>query len=108
MSISRGFRLHPGLGRGLAFVAMIAAVAMFLVAALGANNAGGADHADAPLAASDRAADLADVYAFRSPERPDNLVVALTVNPLTAPAANASVAIRGARESFMCPPWMSQ
>ncbi len=76
--------------RALAMAALVAAVAMFAWAGLGAGGVRSADHADAPLAASDRAADLADVYAFRSPERPDNLVVALTVNPLTAPAANAS------------------
>ena len=74
----------------LALVALLAAMAMFTVAALGARSAGGADHGDAPLAAADRAADIADLYAFRSPEQPDHLVVALTVNPLTTPAENGS------------------
>ena len=44
-----------------------------------------ADHADAPGVVGDPAADINDIYAFRSPENPDNLIVALTVNPLTAP-----------------------
>src|SRR3546814_14899925 len=49
-----------------------------------------ADHADAPGAKADPAADITDVYAFRSPENNDNLVVVLNVNPLTAPAMNES------------------
>jgi hypothetical protein len=45
-----------------------------------------ADHRDSPTVEADPAADIADVYAFRSPENSDNLVVAVTVNGLTAPA----------------------
>ena len=48
----------------------------------------GADHAEAPGVLADPQADINDIYAFRSPENPDNLVVALTVNPLTAPPEN--------------------
>ena len=50
----------------------------------------GADHADAPALAGDRAADINDLYAFRSPADADRLVIAMTVNPLTAPPANAA------------------
>ena len=50
----------------------------------------GADHAEAPGVLADPQADINDIYAFRSPENPDNLVVALTVNPLTAPPENDS------------------
>ena len=50
----------------------------------------GADHADAPGLSGDRAADINDIYAFRSPENADNLVAVMTVNPLTAPTENAA------------------
>ena len=48
----------------------------------------GADHAEAPGVVGDPQADINDLYAFRSPENNDNLVVVLTVNPLTAPPEN--------------------
>jgi hypothetical protein len=55
--------------------------------ALLAMTASASDHVDSPSTVSgDRAADLSDVYVFRSPEHSDNLVVALDVNALTAPA----------------------
>ena len=49
-----------------------------------------ADHRDGPGIEGMPAADINDVYAFRSPTNNDNLVVALTVNPLTAPAQNST------------------
>jgi hypothetical protein len=64
--------------------------ALGLAAMLAFGAARGADHADAPGLSGDAQADINDLYAFRSPENPDNLVVALTVNPLTAPPQNAS------------------
>ena len=48
-----------------------------------------ADHVDAPGIAADTAADITDVYAFRSPENNDNLVVALNVNGLWVPGSLA-------------------
>ena len=65
----------------------VALMAIFLMTA---STVRAADHADAPGVKNDPAADITDVYAFRSPETNDNLVVALNVNPLTAPAMNAS------------------
>jgi hypothetical protein len=53
------------------------------VAALGAIPALGADHRDAPLTTANPQVDINDVYAFTSG---GNLVVAMTVNPLTSPA----------------------
>ncbi|MBX7112091.1 MAG: DUF4331 domain-containing protein [Dehalococcoidia bacterium] len=50
----------------------------------------GADHKDSPSVEGDAGADITDVYAFRSPTNPNNLVVALDVNPLTPPSANAN------------------
>ena len=69
------------------------AVALGLVlmsASLVTYRADAADHRDSPSVEGDAAADITDVYAFRSSENPDNLVVALDVNPLTAPASNAT------------------
>jgi len=41
-----------------------------------------ADHLDAPLVQADSRTDINDLYAFRSPERGRNVVLAATVNPL--------------------------
>lgn len=46
-----------------------------------------ADHIDAPAISQDAAADITDVYAFRSTENPNNLVVALNVNPFVVPGS---------------------
>jgi len=56
------------------------------VVALFAATANAADHRDSPSVEGDAAADITDVYAFRSPANGDNLVVALDVNGLTPPA----------------------
>ena len=45
-------------------------------------SAGAADHLDAPRAASNPSLDINDLYAFQSPQNPDNTVLILTVNPL--------------------------
>jgi hypothetical protein len=45
-----------------------------------------ADHRDSAALTADRAADIADVYAFRSPANPGNLVLAMTVSGLIPPA----------------------
>ena len=44
------------------------------------------DHRDSALLTADRAADIADVYAFRSPANSSSLVLALTVSGLIPPA----------------------
>jgi hypothetical protein len=59
-------------------------VPLLVAAAMLTANA--ADHRDSPSVEDDPAADITDVYAFRSPENNDNLVVALDVNGLTPPA----------------------
>lgn len=48
----------------------------------------GADHGDSPLNMANPAADINDVYAFRSPENNNNLVVAISLNPRIAPSDN--------------------
>lgn len=44
------------------------------------------DHRDSALLAADEAADIADVYTFRSPTNPDNLVLVMTVSGFIPPA----------------------
>lgn len=48
-----------------------------------------ADHRDAPTVQVDAAADINDVYAFVNPNT-KNIVLAMTVNPFTAPGIEAS------------------
>lgn len=59
----------------------LAAAGAVLVAAWAP--ASGADHGDAPLAKANHGEDLADVYAFAGAS--GNIVLAMTVNPLTMP-----------------------
>src|SRR3989449_6264942 len=44
------------------------------------------DHKDSALLAADPAADIADVYTFRSPVNPDNVVLAMTVSGFIPPS----------------------
>jgi hypothetical protein len=53
-----------------------------------------ADHFPGPRAIADPAADIADVYAFPSPEWPGHLVLVLNVFPGAAPTALFSDAVR--------------
>jgi hypothetical protein len=70
---ARGRLLGPG-----ALVALAAVgVTGWLVAS---------DHRDSALLTNDAAADIADVYTFRSPANPSNLVLALTVSGFIPPA----------------------
>lgn len=66
-------------------------VAAVSVAALGAVPALGADHRDAPLTKAAPRSDLNDVYAFKTAA--GNLVLAMTVNPLTSPADTSKLAL---------------
>jgi Domain of unknown function (DUF4331) len=52
-----------------------------------APGAWGASHREAPLIALDPTADLTDVYAFRSWENPDRLVLIMNVIPAQVPAS---------------------
>ena len=47
-----------------------------------------ADHKEAPLVRDDATIDINDVYFFQSPSNPNNVVMAMTVNPFTFPAQN--------------------
>ncbi len=44
------------------------------------------DHKDSALLAADHAADIADVYTFRSPVNPDNVVLVMTVSGFIPPS----------------------
>ena len=46
-----------------------------------------ADHRDSPTTLADAAADINDVYAFRSPADSNNVVFLMTVSPFITPAA---------------------
>lgn len=59
-----------------------------LVSAAFASLANAADHRDSSLNVSNPTADINDVFAFRSPTNPDNLVIAISVNPLIVPSDN--------------------
>ena len=60
------------------------------LAALGAAGvarwAGAADHRDSVALTADTKADIADIYVFRSPANPNNVVLAMTVDGLIPPA----------------------
>ena len=71
---------HPKARRWLAAGAAVAlAVGAFAVAR-------SADHRDSALLTASPAEDIADVYAFRSPTNPNNLVLAMTVSGLLPPS----------------------
>jgi hypothetical protein len=75
-------------------------VAALLTAALGAAAAlaslspvRAADHMDGPRATTDRAADIADVYAFMSPQTPEDIVFILDVFPFATSSSQFSSAV---------------
>ena len=71
-------------------VLLLALAACVLVVAVALGPARGADHRDGPASTADKPADITDVYAFISPSNASNVVVAVGVNGLTAPADNLS------------------
>src|SRR5216110_2475113 len=66
---------------------LCAAVLLVLVAAAGITRwIKASDHKDSALLAADHAADIADVYTFRSPVNPDNVVLVMTVSGFIPPS----------------------
>ena len=66
---------------------LCAAVLLVLVAAAGITRwIKASDHKDSALLAADHAADIADVYTFRSPVHPDNVVLVMTVSGFIPPS----------------------
>src|SRR5205814_1195966 len=71
--------------------AAAALIAVALVAALvqgrGPSNAKASSHREAPLISEDPSADNTDLYAFRSPDKPDTLTIVSNFIPGEDPAA---------------------
>ncbi len=72
-------------GRSLAVGGLVAAGAIVTTVAIKA-----ADHRDSTLLTNNPGVDINDVYAFRSPSDPANVVLALTVSPFVAPSENGT------------------
>lgn len=74
-----------------------AAVALALLAAAGAvagvSVVRASDHLDGPRTTANPAADIADVFAFTSPEDPTKVVLAMTVTPFASDAATFSTQV---------------
>ena len=70
-----------------AFVALLAAAGVVGAAKLGPGNGAASSHREAPLIAEDPSADLTDVYAFRSPDKPNTVTILANVIPGEDPAA---------------------
>src|SRR6187455_3876500 len=76
--------------KGIAIAASVAAVtgaALAVAVALGPGDGSASSHREAPLIAEDPSADLTDVYAFRSPDRPGTVTILANVIPGEDPAA---------------------
>jgi hypothetical protein len=70
-----------------AFLGVIALAALAAVTALGPGDGTASSHREAPLISEDPTADLTDVYAFRSPDKPNTVTILANVIPGEDPAA---------------------
>ena len=76
--------------KGIAIAALAAAITTAALAAavtLGPGDGTASSHREAPLIAEDPSADLTDVYAFRSPDKPSTVTILANVIPGEDPAA---------------------
>jgi uncharacterized protein DUF4331 len=71
----------------IAGVGLLAAAAVVGGAILGPGNGVASSHREAPLIAEDPSADLTDLYAFRSPDKPNSVTILANVSPGEDPAA---------------------
>src|SRR4029077_4965420 len=71
----------------IAGVGLLAAAAVVGAAILGPGNGVASSHREAPLIAEDPSADLTDLYAFRSPDKPNSVTILANVSPGEYPAA---------------------
>ena len=71
----------------LAGVGLLTAAAVVGAATLGPGNGTASSHREAPLIAEDPSADLTDLYAFRSPDKPNTVTILANVIPGEDPAA---------------------
>ena len=79
---------------GIVLAALAAAgIAAFgLARAQGPDSAVASSHREAPVIADDPAADNTDLYAFRSPDRPDTVTIVANYIPLEEPAGGPNFA----------------
>src|SRR3954451_25480215 len=79
--------IHSKGGFGLTVLALVAgAIALLLAAGPGPHAARASSHREAPLIATDPAADNTDLYAFVSPDRPDTVTIVANYIPFEEPA----------------------
>jgi len=78
--------MHRGIA-AVALVGLLAGAGVVGAAKLGPGDGVASSHREAPLIAEDPSADLTDVYAFRSPDRPGTVTILANVIPGEDPAA---------------------
>jgi hypothetical protein len=71
----------------VALVGLLTAAGVVGAAKLGPGSGAASSHREAPLIAEDPSADLTDVYAFRSPDKPSTVTILANVIPGEDPAA---------------------
>jgi Domain of unknown function (DUF4331) len=71
----------------LGAVGLLTAAAAVGATTLGPGNGAASSHREAPLIAEDPSADLTDLYAFRSPDKPNTVTILANVVPGEDPAA---------------------
>ena len=76
---------RPSLGRNPARAVALVALAAVLAVPSASYFAGASSHREAPLISQDPAADLTDMYVFRSPDAPDTVTAIMNVWPFGAP-----------------------
>jgi hypothetical protein len=81
--------MHMRRGIAVAAVAAVTTIGAAFAAAvtLGPGNGTASSHREAPLISEDPSADLTDVYAFRSPDKPNTVTILANVIPGEDPAA---------------------
>ena len=78
--------MHRGIA-AVAAVGLLAATAVVGAATLGPGDGTASSHREAPLIAEDPSADLTDLYAFRSPDKPGTVTILANVIPAEDTAA---------------------
>ena len=71
----------------LGVVGLLTAAAVVGATTFGPGNGTASSHREAPLIAEDPSADLTDLYAFRSPDKPNTVTILANVIPGEDPAA---------------------
>src|SRR5688572_20986319 len=71
----------------LGVVGLLSAAAVVGATTIGPGSGAASSHREAPLIAEDPSADLTDVYAFRSPDKPSTVTILANVIPGEDPAA---------------------